>query len=96
MEIPGQASIKFELKLRSKPQLLKCWILNPLCWLGIEPSSQPSQGATDPVVPKWEFLNRFFLNKTHTYLQGIEKIKMFILQFDLNLCKLLKAKRKHL
>ena len=41
--------------ITSEPQLLwKRWILNPLCWAGIEPASQRSQDAADPIAPQQE------------------------------------------
>jgi len=36
--------------------------LTPCAGIGMEPASQHSQDAADPVVPQWELLSVFFLS----------------------------------
>ena len=45
--------IRSKPQLRPKPQLRQWWILNPLCWI-LEPASQRSQEAADPLAAQWE------------------------------------------
>ena len=58
-----RSGIRSKLQVPPMPQLQKCQILNSLCWLEIEPSSQSSRDAANPLVPQWELLwstfNRF-------------------------------------
>ena len=49
--VPGPG-IRSEPQSWPKPQLWQHWILNPLCRLGIKPSSQLSQDSAKPVVPQ--------------------------------------------
>ena len=56
----SQARIRSKLQLQPKPQLRQHWILNPLAGLGIEPASQCSQDAEDPIVPQQELLVWYF------------------------------------
>ena len=44
--------IRSQPQFRAKPQVQQCWILNPLCWVGIKPASQSYRDAADPIAPQ--------------------------------------------
>ena len=49
--VPGPG-IRSKPQLQPKPQLWQCWILNPLCWAGVELMSQHSQDTANSIEPK--------------------------------------------
>lgn len=57
--VPG-LGIRSKLQLQPKPQLQQCQTLTHRASLGIEPVSQCSQEAVDPVAPHWELHNNNF------------------------------------
>ena len=61
--VPGPG-IRCEPPLRIKPQLQERWILNPLCGLRIEPTSQLSQDAPNP-MPQQELIISFLKGFTY-------------------------------
>ena len=53
MEFSGPG-IRSELQLQPTPQLGQRQILNLLCLVGIEPTSQYAKDATDPIGTQWK------------------------------------------